>query len=57
VDLFGTNAVPTFQIEVDAAGHITSIKEKEEVLDKIKEFKCDREKINKWVEDVVSGEA
>ena len=28
VDLFGTNAVPTFQIEVDAAGHITSIKEK-----------------------------
>lgn len=28
VDLFGTNAVPTFQINVDAAGHITSIKEK-----------------------------
>jgi len=26
VDLFGTNAVPTFSIDVDAAGHITSIK-------------------------------
>lgn len=28
VDLFGTNAVPTFQIDVDTAGHITNIKEK-----------------------------
>jgi hypothetical protein len=43
--------------ELETEYGITSIKEKEEVLDKIKEFKCDREKINKWVEDVVSGEA
>lgn len=28
VDLFGTNAVPTFSIDVDAAGHITNIKQK-----------------------------
>ena len=43
--------------ELETEYGITSIKEKEEVLDKIKEFKCDREKINKWVEDVVSGDA
>ena len=32
---------------------ITSFKEKEEVIDKIKELNCDKEKINKWVEDIV----
>ena len=34
---------------------ITSFKEKEEVIDKIKELNCDREKINEWVEDIVAN--
>ena len=39
--------------ELEEEFGITSIKEKEEVIDKIKELKCDREKIREWVEDIV----
>ena len=34
----------------------TSIKEEEEIIEKIKELKCDREKINEWVEGLMSGD-
>ena len=39
--------------ELEEEYSITGIKEKEEVIDKIKELNCDKEKINKWVEDIV----
>ena len=39
--------------ELEEEFGIISFREKEEVIDKIKELKCDREKIREWVEDIV----
>ena len=43
--------------ELEDGYNITSLKKKEEVIAKIKELKCDRDKIDKWVEAVINGEA
>ena len=39
--------------ELEEEYSITGIKEKEEVIDKIKELKCDRDKIKEWADDIV----
>ena len=43
--------------ELEDAYNLTSMKEKEEIIEKIKELKCDRDKINEWVEAIICGEA
>ena len=43
--------------ELEDGYNLTSLKEKEEIIEKIKELKCDREKINEWLEEVVAGNA
>ena len=43
--------------ELEDGYNLTSLKEKEEIIEKIKELKCDRDKINEWVEAIISGEA
>ena len=43
--------------ELEDGYNLTSLKEKEEIIEKIKELKCDRDKIDKWVEAVINGEA
>mgnify|MGYP002626277473 CR=1 FL=1 len=43
--------------ELEDGYNITSLKKKEEVIAKIKELKCDRDKIDKWVEAVINEEA
>ena len=43
--------------ELEDGYNLTSLKEKEEIIEKIIELKCDRDKINEWVEAIISGEA
>ena len=43
--------------ELEDGYNFTSLKEKEEIIEKIKELKCNRDEIYKWVEAVISGEA
>jgi len=43
--------------ELEDGYNFTSFKEKEEIIEKIIELKCDRDKIDEWVMDVISGEA
>ena len=42
--------------ELEDGYNLTSLKEKEEIIEKIIELKCDRDKINEWVEAIISGE-
>ena len=43
--------------ELEDGYELTSLKEKEAIIEKIKELKCDRNKINEWIEAIISGEA
>ena len=43
--------------ELEDGYNLTSLKEKEEIIEKIIELKCDRDKIGEWVEAIISGEA
>ena len=37
--------------------NLTSLIEKEEIIEKIQELKCDRDKINEWIDALITGEA
>ena len=37
--------------EIDAEYNVSSMYEEEEVIEKIIEFNCNREKMNRWIED------
>ena len=43
--------------ELEDGYYLTCLKEKKEIIEKIIELKCDRDKIDEWVEDVIAGEA
>ena len=42
--------------ELEDGYYLTCLKEKEEIIEKTIELKCDRDKINEWVEGIISGE-
>jgi len=42
--------------ELEDEYNLTGLKEKEEIIEKIIELKCDRDKINEWVEGIIYGD-